>query len=82
MLSESERARLRDGLDLVALERLLERITPLERDWILESLTKDYTLRRSTAKEFAPQPRFEDVELQALLEAVWAPVNVSDPKRK
>jgi hypothetical protein len=75
MLSDSERARLRTGLDIGALERLLERLTPLERDWVIRSLAKDYGRRQSHDYQgLAPQPRFEDRELQALLDAVWAPL--------
>jgi hypothetical protein len=74
LLSDEERAGLRSDLDQDALETLLSRLTAPERALLLRSLAKDYGRDPSTSQSVVANPRFENAELQDLLDQVWRPV--------
>jgi hypothetical protein len=82
MLTDAERQRLRPGLDLDALDRLLAHLTPSQRESVLRSLARTYDEREGpTIEASTPEPRFENRELQALLDAVWRPVYEAQASR-
>ena len=97
-LSDAERARLRPGLDVHALERLLGRLPATARPMVLEALGVEpgfgalgldkvwASVRDASWGErrawVAPELAFQDPALQELLEQVMAPLWSVDPARR
>lgn len=69
-LTPQERARIRTGFDVDALERLLAAVVPGVRPEILE----DFLIPERGSQDVSLLVRMGDPALQPLLDEVWAPM--------
>jgi hypothetical protein len=81
MLTDSQRAALRRGIDVAALELLLSKLPAAEHDRILRFFSgKPFVIPQERANANSPtsamlQPAFTDPELQLLFERISEPLN-------
>lgn len=72
-LTAEERADVRDGFDVDALERLLAAVEPDARPTILDTFRRPSPEDLQAGRLSTPATRMGDPALQPLLDEVWAP---------
>lgn len=72
-IDAAERAKLRPGFDVAALERLLSMVRPDMRATILGHFQKK-TVQPGGRQEWSDLVEIHDPKLQEVLEEVWAPM--------